>query len=228
MWWSHKPRVLASLIVAATALAGAQPAAAAQEPRTEDAAAEIDAAAFFDGLVERYRHIESYLDVVEAEYTTFRGDEEPHRIRSRLVCRVEDDLLRVESAAAQVREGLGLDSLTRSPAVEALVLRYNIWLAPHMALKFSEDPRRDFRLGVPAGFSAEKASVVSEGTPARVRLVLVERAPAESEAAPARFVLLVNLETMLVERIEGEQLLPDGARFTTTLRITPHAVVPLR
>jgi hypothetical protein len=31
---------------------------------------------------------------------------------------------------------------------------------------------------------------------------------------------------MLVERIEGEQFLPDGARYTTTLRITPREVVP--
>jgi hypothetical protein len=225
VWWSRKPRVLASLIAAATALTGAQ-TTVAQERASEKAEAEIDAEAFFDGLIERYRHIQFYLDVVEAEYTTARDDEDPHRVSSRLVCRVEGDVLRVESAAAQVREGLGIDSLTRSPAVEALVLRYNLWLAPHMALKFSENPRRDFRLGVSAGFSAEKASVMGEDVPPRVRLELVERTPEESEALPARFVLWVNLETMLVERIEGEQFLPDGARYTTTLRITPREVVP--
>lgn len=33
--------------------------------------------------------------------------------------------------------------------------------------------------------------------------------------------MLVNLQSMLIERIEGEQRLPDGAENRTTLDITP-------
>jgi hypothetical protein len=43
-----------------------------------------------------------------------------------------------------------------------------------------------------------------------------------SESCTARFDLFINPETMLVERIDGEQQLPDGARCTTTMQITPH------
>ena len=42
-----------------------------------------------------------------------------------------------------------------------------------------------------------------------------------SEDFTAKFDLYVDPESMLIQRIEGEQRLPDGADYSTTLDITP-------
>lgn len=61
---------------------------------------------------------------------------------------------------------------------------------------------------------ARQSSIIRGGeTPAA--------AAGSSEDYTARFDLLVNLQSMLIERIEGEQRLPDGAEYRTTLDITP-------
>ena len=223
-------RGLPASLALTTALMLAGIPALAESTPAGDEVAEIDPDAFFDALIERYRRLERYRDVVDAEYVTIRDGAAPHEVRSRLVCQVEADRLRVVTAGAQVRGGLGVDvSLNRSPAVEALVMRYNLWLAPHLTLKFADDPRQEFRLGVAGGVRAEDARPLERGGRAMVQLVLVEPVDAEAPAGtPARFVLYVNAETLLVERVEGEQVLPDGARYTTVLDITPRDVEPRR
>ena len=42
-----------------------------------------------------------------------------------------------------------------------------------------------------------------------------------SEDYTAKFDLYIDPESLLVERIEGEQRLPDGADYYTSLDITP-------
>ena len=100
------------------------------------------------------------------------------------------------------------------------MLRYNLWLAPHMALRFTDDPLKEFRLGVKEGFTPTKAEHVTVEKKQWVRLEL-KSGDGLSEDYTARFDLFVNLQSMLIERIEGEQRLPDGAEYRTTLDITP-------
>ncbi len=102
--------------------------------------------------------------------------------------------------------------------MESLVLRYNLWQAPHMALRFLDEPLRDFRAGVPAGFEVHSAHKLVQDDRELVRFELREPA-AEDVARPAVFVLIVDAETMLIERIAGAQTMPDGARLTLHLEI---------
>ncbi|MCZ6810384.1 MAG: hypothetical protein O7D97_00135 [Planctomycetota bacterium] len=177
--------------------------------------------ALFDQLVERYWRLSAYEDLTHIVQITTREGQAPHRVETRIACRIDNDTLRIETPGSQVREGIGLDTpLKKSPAMDALVLRYNLWLAPHMALRFTDDPLKEFRLGVKEGFTPTKAEHVTAEKKQWVRLEL-KSGDGLSEDYTARFDLFVNLQSMLVERIEGEQRLPDGAEYRTTLDITP-------
>ena len=177
--------------------------------------------ALFDQLVERYRRLSAYEDLTHIVQITTREGQNPHRVETRIACKIDNDTLRIETPGSQVREGIGLDTpLKKSPAMDALVLRYNLWLAPHMALRFTDDPLKEFRLGVKEGFTPTKAEHVTVEKKQWVRLEL-KGGDGLSEDYTARFDLFVNLQSMLIERIEGEQRLPDGAEYRTTLDITP-------
>ncbi len=181
-------------------------------------AAVSDPGAVFDTLVDRYRRLVAYEDTVEVVEIVTRGEQRRHRVKTRLACRIENDRLRIESPGRQVRSGVGLGGpVSRSAAVESLVMRYNLWIAPHMVLRFKENPLAEFRLGVPGGFvpaSAEPASW-------RDRQYILLELKAVDPADDARYELWVNPDSMLIERITGRQTLPDGADFQTTLSITP-------
>ncbi len=184
----------------------------------------LEPAELFQRLVERYRRLETYEDRVDLVHVTTRSGQPPHRVETRIACHIVGGTLRVETPGSQVRDGFGLDvPLRKSPATEALVLQYNLWLAPHLTLRFTEDPLRQFRVGVKEGFVPTKAEPVTVGDRRLVRLELKSRDPSggESEHYTARFHLYVDLESMLIERIEGEQRLPDGADYRTVLDITP-------
>jgi hypothetical protein len=136
----------------------------------------------------------------------------------------------VETPGDQLRQDLSLAPRPAlSPAMETLVRRYNLWLAPHMALHFSAEPLKELRLGVPQGFIAASSELVpsGDGTSA-VRLELRSaEAPATSSEAPAAvFSLWVDADSMLVTRIGGHQKLPDGADYELTLEISPKNAVP--
>ncbi len=180
-----------------------------------------DPGAVFDTLVDRYRRLVAYDDTVEVVEIVTRGEQRRHRVETRLACRIENDRLRIDSPGRQVRSGVGLGGpVRRSAAVESLVLRYNLWLAPHMVLRFKENPLAEFRLGVPGGFvpaSAEPASW-------RDRQYILLELKAVDPADDARYELWVNPDSMLIERITGRQTLPDGAHYQTTLTITPTRV----
>ncbi len=187
------------------------------------------AGAIFDTLVERYRHLVDYEDTVAVVETVTRASQEPHRVETRLACRIENDRLRIDSPGAQVRGRVGLGPpIARSTAMEALALRYNLWMAPHLALRFKRDPLAEFRLGVPQGFIvAGVEQVLWRDRPlikVRLEAAAVKDAETDAEtdaAKTAQYELWVNPDSMLIERVTGHQTLPDGADYRITMDITP-------
>ncbi len=201
--------------------AGDQPGPAA-DPTAE--AAVVEPASFFEALVEHYRGLTAYEDVADIVEVRTRAGRPPLRVETRIACRLEGDALTVTTPGSQVRTGAGLDvPIDSSPAMEALVLRYNLWLAPHMALRFLDDPLKELRPGVPEGFRAAGAETVTVDQRRLVRLELRSAEPAAEAGAEAaaRFEFWVDPKSMLIERIDGRQRLPDGADYRTTLEITP-------
>ncbi len=181
--------------------------------------------AIFDTLVERYRQLVDYEDTVVVVETVTRESQEPHRVETRLACRIENDRLRIDSPGAQARGRVGLGTpVARSTAMESLALRYNLWIAPHLALRFKQDPLAEFRLGVPQGFivaGVEQASWRDRPLiKVRLKAVAVEDEGAD-DAKTAQYELWVNPDSMLIERVTGHQTLPDGAEYRVTLDITP-------
>jgi hypothetical protein len=222
--------VLTGVLAMSAPVVAQEPPADAPAPAVEGAP--LDAAPFFDALVERYRGLSSYEDVADVAEVRTREGRPPTRVETRIACTLEGGVLSVTTPGAQVRAGAGLDvPVDASPALEALVLRYNLWLAPHMALHFAEDPLTDFRLGVPEGFTVAGAETVVGDEKPLVHLALQSAEPAPPEgggndpqaaAEPtATFEFWVDPESMLIERIEGRQRLPDGADYETSLQITP-------
>jgi len=202
--------LLAVIAVGGAAVADDQP----QDPR-----------AFFDAVVDRYRRLVTYEDRVDVVEIVTRDEGAPHRVETRLTCRIEDNRLHVASSASQVRSGAVDAPLARSPGMESLVLRYNLWIAPHMVLHFKENPLAEFRLGVPQGFTPTRAEPATIDGRTLIYLELMAAGPpddASADVAPvARFELWVNPDSMLIERIKGRQTLPDGAGYETRMEITP-------
>ncbi len=183
---------------------------------------------FFDTLVDRYRRLVDYEDTIAVVETVARESQQPHHVETRLACRIENDQLRIDSPGAQVRGGVGLSKpVARSSAMESLALRYNLWIAPHLALRFKDDPLAEFRLGVPQGFVVAAAEPATWRGRQLIKVVLKAGAVEDSAADDAdaadtaRYELWVNPDSMLIERVTGRQTLPDGADYRITLDITP-------
>ncbi len=215
-----------TVLVAAVAGLG-EPEAGAPAPTSQPAP---EPAAFFQQLAERYRNLSSYSDESAVVEVVTRAGAEPHRVEGRLFCRLEGDTLIVETPGDQLRHGLAPGPRPAlSPAMETLVRRYNLWLAPHMALHFAVEPLRELRLGVPQGFVAASSEVIPSGdgtSSVRLDLRSAEAPSAPSETPAAVFSLWVDADSMLVTRIGGRQKLPDGADYEVTLEITPRSAVP--
>lgn len=187
----------------------------------ETGEAEIDPVCFFEKLIARYRCLEAYEDIARVIQITQRSGEKPLRVETLIGCEIQDGRLLVETPASQIRRTAGLDMHFRqSPAMEAAELSYKMWLAPHMALRFTDEPERDFRPGVREGFTPTEAESVTVGEKPMVHLQL-ESGDGRSEPGEARFDLYVNPASMLIERITGSERLSDGANYETTLEITP-------
>ncbi len=209
----------------------------------------LDPAIFFQKLVDRYRGLNLYNDVVTVVQVTQRVGAEPSRYETKITCEVADGKLNLRTPLSQIRHGFGLDDavLQGEPAKDAQK-KYDLWLAPHMALKFTDQPLKDMRAGVQETFVATGAESVTiddkkmihvelrsgcSGGKANAGSAVTDGAgnssatkPAASfgETCAAKFDLYVNSDSMLIERIEGEQQLPDGASCSTTLQITPGEV----
>ena len=180
-----------------------------------------DALAFFQSLVDHYRALVAYEDVADVVQITTRPGEEPQRVETRIAATIQNGKLRVETPGSQMRDGIGLDvPLKTSPAMEAFVQKYNLWIAPHMALHFIDEPLRDFRMGVDEGFTPTITETVIINGRSLVHVQL-KSGDGLSEDYTAKFDLYVDPDSLLILRIEGEQRLPDGADYSTTLDITP-------
>lgn len=195
---------------------------------TPSARNETDPLAFFDRLVERYRKLHFYKDSARVVQVTNRDGEETNRIETQITCEIADGKLRLVTPTAQVRENLGLDlPLKLGDKARSAKEAYDLWLAPHMAMKFTEKPLKQLRAGVDEGFTPK---VVEPVTIDNKPMVHVELRSGEdgSESGTAKFDLYVNSDSMLIERIEGEQKLPDGASYSTSVHITPEHSEPAR
>jgi hypothetical protein len=180
----------------------------------------IDARCFFDQLVDRYRRLDAYQDVAEVLQVHQRIGERPRRVQTRIGCEIVDGRLRVRTPRSSAWPR---PRMRRSGAMGKAALRYDLWLAPHMALKFAEEPAKKFRDGVKDGFTATEAETVTIENKPMVHLEL-KSGDGTSDDYAAKFDLYVNPESMLVERITGQQRMPDGASYETTLTITPTKV----
>lgn len=191
--------------------------AAATQPR-------LDPVDFFERLVSRYRGLHMYKDTVDLIQVTQREGEESSRVRTRINCEIADGRLRIQTPASQVKSNLGLNlPLKSSSPMRESQLRYDLWLAPHMAMKFTDKPLKNLRAGVDQGFVATGIESVTIDNKPMVHVELRSGCGEDSlsEDCAAKFDLYVNSDSMLIERIEGEQRLPDGASYSTTLQITP-------
>jgi hypothetical protein len=193
----------------------------AAEPESVTVAKSSDAATFFAKLVERYRSLEAYKDTARLVETTHREGKEPDRVETKLACQVASGELKIETPARQARESLGVDlPVKESPPLKESKRKLDLWLAPHMALKFSDAPLKEFRAGVDEGFTATEVESVTIDNKEMLHVAL-RSGDGRSEDCDAKFDLYVNRESMLIERIDGEQRMPDGASYCTTLHITP-------
>ena len=190
---------------------------ASQDVRSDRA----DALAFFESLVDHYRALVAYEDIADVVQITTRPGQEPQRVETRIAATIRNGKLRVETPGSQMRDGIGLDvPLKTSPAMEAFVQKYNLWIAPHMVLHFADEPLQDFRIGVDEGFTPTMSETVIMDGRSLVHVQL-KSGDGLSEDYTAKFDLYVDPDSMLIQRIEGEQRLPDGADYSTTLDITP-------
>jgi hypothetical protein len=199
-----------------------QPAMALSDEFGPVTAPQIDPAAYFDRLVERYRKLHFYKDSSRIVQVTNRDGCESNRTETQINCEIADGKLKLITPASQLRDQLGLDLPIKigKPASET-GSAYNLWLAPHMAMKFTDKPLKQLRAGVDEGFTPKSVEPVTINNKPMMHVEL--RSGEEgSESDTAKFDLYVNSDSMLIERIEGEQKLPDGASYSTTVHITPH------
>lgn len=193
------------------------------EPGTSHAP---DAAVFFEGLVDRYRRLAMYSDVVRMVQITHRHGERDQRVETELNCTVRDGHLDVMTPARQLRRSFGALPLRSTEKLNAITERQDFWLAPHMSLKFAEKPLESLRPGVTDGFTPTEMSEVTVDEREMVEIEL-KSGDGLSEDCEARCNLLVNPDSMLIERIQVNQRMADGSTQETTLDIRPRDIVDL-
>lgn len=171
---------------------------------------------FFERLVDRYRQIRTCREEVRIETVTEdpSTDDPAVRSRVRVVAEIAEDRLEVRTSEL-VGEALDLlgpmESEGPTGATES-----DLRLLPHMRLRFSLDPLEGF------GGSSSEALRPSEMDTVLLddrEMVRVELRRGESGSPDATFKLFVDPESMLVERIEGEEWLPGGLCHQTTVRV---------
>ena len=188
------------------------------------AAPRIDPADFFQRLVSRYRGLYLYRDVATVTHVTRRNGKESSRVHTQIACEVAEGKLTVTTPTSQARKGLGVDlPLKPSPRSNDAKQNYDMWLAPHMTLKFIDEPLKNLRAGVEHVFTATEAESVTIDNKKMVHVELRSGCTGEgaSEPCAAKVDLYVNSESMLIERIDTQQRLPDGADYSTSMQITP-------
>lgn len=183
--------------------------------------AKLDPLVFFDELVERYQGLSEYRDTSQLLQITRRPGKEDQRMETRIQCEIREDELRVTTPSEQLRRDFGLEvPFKRTEAMKLMQRRYQLWLAPHMALRFSENPLKDLGEGVEEGFTPCVAERVVHNKRLMYHIEL-RSGDGLSGMSEAEYDLYVNPESMLIERVESIRHMPDGSDFITTLEITP-------
>jgi len=185
----------------------------------------LDAAATFHQVVERYRDLATYEDEVTIEQVTARTGERAIRDETRVACRIgEGGSLDVTTVGEQVADILGLGPIFCGSVAEHHDRHIDLWLAPHLALRYADEPLDSFRSGISEGFTPVKAERVTVEDQPLLRVDL-QSGDGLSEDYRAKFELFVDPKTLLITRIRGVQLLPDGANLLTEFIITPNEVM---
>ena len=174
----------------------------------------LDGRAFFEKLVKRYRNLVHYIEKtrIEEVYEDELADTPPINRSMQVMVEIRDDQLQVE------RPGLLDDAVKSVVGQPQEASEQDLWLLPHMALRFTDDPLLEFRKGIEEGFEPTELRVVSHEEREFLQLELQSHALNEDEPV-ARFELLVDPERMLIEKINGEQHLPNGLEYRTSLDI---------
>jgi hypothetical protein len=179
----------------------------------------IDASCFFRMLVSRYRDLAFYEDVSHVWRVTHRDGEEPKCVETEIGCEIENGELRVQTPGSQALDLFGLSGLFRSSnQIERAGLQYDLWLAPHLAPRFADEGETQDADDV-AQFTAMTAEAVTLNEKPMILLAVAQAADEDPERK-ATLDLYVDPESMLVERAEHRQTLPDGAKYETTVEIT--------
>lgn len=181
-----------------------------------------DAWNFFNRLVERYRSLHRYSEAAEIEQVTEdpATDAPPIRSRTRVRAEVDDGRLTVQSSSIVERV-----VETIAPDGEEAVLESDLWMLPHLRLRFDDEPLESFRPAAPQSFRPADVDRVRVEDRELVRVDLLS---GETGAPDAKFSLYVDPERMLVERVEGDEWLPGGLRHRTTVTIDSHEVHEVR
>lgn len=214
--------LLASMCACSVLMAA--PLVAAEDGGTEisQRGEELNASAFFADLVTRYREMTGYVEDTEVEQETsdLETGDPPVRTRTRIRAEITDGRLRVE------RPGL-LDDAVRTVVGESIGLEdgesaseSDLWLLPHMSLRFTDSVLQNFRAGVEQPFAPVEAELVNLNDRDLVRLEL-RSGDGFGIADGATFELFVDPDRMIIERVEGQQMLSSGLAFRTSLKIDP-------
>jgi hypothetical protein len=212
--------VMTAMLVTGGSLIAETPSTILETPVTESSprdGSRTEALVFFQRLVERYRALHRYTEEAEVEQVTDdpATDAPPIRTRSRVRAEVDDRQLTVESSSL-----VDAISETLRPSGDGAT-DAELWMLPHLRLKFDEKPMESFR---PATRTPFRASEIDRVRVDDRELVRVELLSGETGAPDAKFSLYVDPDRMLVERVEGDEWLPGGLRHRTTVRIDAQEV----
>ncbi len=211
------------------------PTSPAQQPAPQDAASvktqSLDPDLFFAQLIERYRRMTAYQDMVSVVQLIEDGDAQPSRVESELTCELDEHgHLAVSTPVTDYRGFFNaMFPVRSSDGMDAARQQHAMWLAPHMSLRFDHSP---MQRSSKAPMKPVEARTVQVEDQTVVQLRLSNRPEADKstpvppcldhDAEPeTTFDLYVNPESMLVERIEGDERLPDGRQQRTTVHIHP-------
>ncbi len=222
--------------VTATLQAGGPPLG----PSTSPYPPSPEATRFFEQLVERYRAIIHYADSFLLEQVVGSADgDERSTVRTRVAARsrVDGDRLEVATEADRLWSGAsGASSTSRTAegdsttgandpagrAREALRRERDLSLAPHLRLRFLEEPLREFQPEDDEVFRATGIASVRHADRDMVRIEL--RSGGESPGDASSVIgLTVDPGSMLIRRVDGEEQWSDGRSRTTTISIEPDA-----
>src|SRR5262245_48742671 len=170
----HRPAVTAAMLGGSECGKSSEPATSAPaDAASAPIIAKLDPSAYFQKVVERYRSLITYRDTAHVVQVTQREGEEANRVETQIACEVADGKLKVKTPSSQARAAAGLNvPIKSSEHMRDAQLRYDLWLAPHMAMKFTDEPLKNMRAGVEEGFTPTQAEPVTIDNKRMVHLAL--------------------------------------------------------